>query len=429
MHGIRTPWRVLASAMALAALAACVDEQTPGPVGPDRNDVPVESDTVAPPADGDLYPGEQEFVEIAKEVPGYAGHWYEGDTRVIAITETGNPEVAVKVIDARGPVEFGAHDEVRTGGGTRFVPARFDYLTLRDFRERSADAVLDVSGVTFLDLDEESNTITVGVESEAPQGEVEAKFKEAGVPPEATQIVVTGKFTEDVTLQQFQRPLQGGWQIQNANGGICTLGFITRNPANGAPAFVTNSHCTSSFWGNDGIWFSQHLNNNWVGREVRDPGGFHCGLFGWWRCRYSDAALVQVSNANVDWNRIAHTTFWGAGYGAWGSITVAPPAFNVTGVQNWPFNGQMVDKMGRTSGWTYGFVRRTCVTMPRSFWNRALCQYWASYTSVGGDSGSPVYLWWGSNVTLAGINWGHSDADRVAFFSAAGGTRIDLGVP
>jgi hypothetical protein len=428
MHGIRTPWRVLASAMALAALAACADEQTPGPVGPERNEVPAE-ETVPPPPDGDLYPGEKELLDIAREAPGYAGHWYEGDTRVIAITETGNPEVVAKAIDARGPVEFGDHQEVRTGGGTKVVPARFDYLALRDFRDRATDPVLDVPGVTFLDLDEQANTITVGVEDQSSVAGVNDAFAKAGVPPEATQVQVTGKFSEDVTLQQFQRPLQGGWQIQNAAGGICTLGFITRNPANGAPAFVTNSHCTSSFWGLDGISFSQHLNPNWVGREVRDPGGFGCFLFGLWRCRFSDAALVQVTNATVDWNRIARTTGWGWPYGAWGSITVAPPAFNVTGVQNWPFNGQMVDKMGRTSGWTYGFVRRTCVTMPRSFWNIALCQYWADYTSVGGDSGSPVYLWWGSNVTLTGINWGHSDFYRVAFFSAAGGTRIDLGVP
>lgn len=429
MYGIRRPWRTLTSALALAALAACADDQTPEPTGPDRNEVPANSDTVPAPPDGDLYPGEKAFVEIAAQAPGYAGHWYDGDTRVVAITETGNPEVVIRAIDARGPVEFGAHSEVRKGGGTRVVPARFDYKMLRDFRDRSADAVLNVQGVTFLDLDEEQNTITVGIETEHPRAEVEARFKEAGVPAEATQVVVTGRFEEDQTLQQFQRPLQGGWQIQNGGGGVCTLGFITRNPRNGAPAFVTNSHCTSTFWGNDGTWFSQHLNPNWVGPEVNDPAGFSCGLFGWWRCRFSDAALVQVTSAAVDWNRIARTTWWGWPYGAWGSITVAPPPFTVTGVQNWPFNGQMVDKVGRTSGWTYGFVRRSCVSMPRSFWKIALCQYWADYTSVGGDSGSPVFLWWGNNVTLTGINWGHSDFFRVAFFSAAGGTRIDLGVP
>lgn len=427
MHGNRMPWRMLASALALAALAACADDQNPGPVEPSRNEVAADEDSVPPPPDGDLYPGEKELVGIANEAPGYAGHWYEGDTRVIAITETGNPEVAAQAIDARGPVEFGAHDEVRTGGGTRFVPARFDYLTLRAFRDAAAGRVLEVPGVTFLDLDERANTLTVGVEDESSVAGVHEAFAQTRVPAEATRVEVTGKFVEDVTLHQFQRPLQGGWQIQNQAGGICTLGFITRNPANGAPAFVTNSHCTSTFWGLDGIWFSQHLNPNWVGREVRDPNGFWC--FWIFRCRYSDASLVQVSNATVDWNRIARTTFWGFPYGAWGSITVAPPPFNVTAVQNWPWNGQMVDKMGRTSGWTYGFVRRTCVLMPRPGLKLELCQYWADYTSVGGDSGSPVFLWWGSNVTLTGINWGHSDYYRVAFFSAAGGTRIDLGVP
>lgn len=429
MSHTRMPWRAFASAIAMAALAACADERTDGPTGPSRATAPTpaQADSIAP---GDFYPGEAEFLELARQIPGYAGDWYEGDTRVVALTDVSKAPHADAVLATRQTATFSAHPESKTGGGTRYVPARFDYLALRDFRDRSADAVLDVKGATFMDLDEQTNTLTVGIADEAARAEVEARFKEAGVPFEATQIVVSGDIVEDITLQQFSRPLQGGWQIQNnSTGGICTLGFITRNPANGANAFVTNSHCTSTYWGYDGAYFSQHLNPNTVGREVRDPGGFGCGFLWLWRCRYSDAALVQVTNATVAQGQIARTTGWAYGYGPSGSITVTTPALNITSVQNYPYMGQIVDKIGRTSGWTYGPVRRTCVTTSVGGWKRLLCQYFAYYTSIPGDSGSPVFVYYGSNVALTGLNWGHSPSERLAVFSPIGGVRNDLQVP
>ena len=428
----RTPWRALASVAALAALAACADDRTDGPVGPSRAAVAptnTQPDTISPPANGDFYPGEAEFMELARQIPGFAGDWYEGDTRVVALTDPSQAEHALAVISAKQAAAPSMHDEAKTGGGTRFVPAAFDYMTLRSFRDRSADPVLDVKGTTFMDLDEQANRVTVGIIDESVRPEVEARFKEAGIPAEATEIVVSGELVEDLTLQQYSRPLMGGFQIQNQNGGICTLGFITRNPANGANAFVTNSHCTGRYWALDGIWFAQPLTTSWVGYEVRDPGGFGCGLFWLWRCRYSDAALVQVSGATVAHGQIARTSYWAYGYGSMGSLTVVNPALNITSVQNYPYMGQLVDKIGRTSGWTYGPVRRTCVTTSVGGWKRLLCQYYAFYNSIPGDSGSPVFVYYGSNVALTGINWGHSPSERLAVFSPAGGIRNDLNVP
>lgn len=430
MLGNRTPWRTLATALAMAALAACSDDPTPGPTGPDRADAVQDGDTAIAPLDGDLYPAEKEALELSQQIDGYAGDWYEGDTRVVALTAAGKTDEAARVLSTRAATsEFGQHDEAKNGGGTRFVQAQFDYKSLRAYRDQSAEPVLGVEGTTFMDLDEKANRLVVGIADEAQRAEVEAKFKEARVPAEATEVIVTGKFEEHQTLQQFKRPLEGAWQIQNAAGPICTLGFITRNPANGAPAFVTNSHCTNSYWALDGISFSQNLNNLWVGREVRDPAPFGCALFGLIRCRWSDAAIVQVTNATVAPGKIAKTSFWAFGYGPNGSIQSVQPSLTVTAVQPFPFLGQVVDKIGRTSGWTYGPVTRTCVTMPRTATRWRLCQFWGYYSSKPGDSGSPVFIWRGDNVTLAGINWGGSDLLRMAFFSPSQGIRWDLGVP
>jgi hypothetical protein len=427
MHKIQTPWRLFATALAMTALAACADDPTtaPAPARPVPNTA-ADADSVAPPADGDVYQGEKELLDLSRQIPGLAGVWYEGDTRVVGLTAAGDAAQASRVLAGYAPAEQADRPEARTGAGTRFVPAQFDYATLRGFRDQSVDPVLSVEGTTFFDLDETGNRLVAGIEDESRRGEVEARFKESGVPAEAVEVVVTGVMEDDTTIQQQWQPLEGGWQIQNANGGNCTLGFITRNPANGAASFVTASHCTGAMWSLDGIGFSQNASPLWVGREVKDPKPFGCALFGLIRCRYSDAALVQVSGAAVAPNRIARTLFWGTP----GSITVDPanPRFTVSAVQNWPWPGQMVDKMGRTTGWTYGYVRRTCVTVPIAAFRRALCQYSARYMSGGGDSGAPVFLFHGgNNVTLTGLHWRHGKTE--SFFSAVGGIRIDLGVP
>ncbi|HEX8211817.1 MAG TPA: hypothetical protein VF584_16700 [Longimicrobium sp.] len=424
---MRTPRRLLATVLAMAALAACADDPTTSAPANPAASTTADSDTVTPPADGDLYGGEKDLLELSRQIPGFAGVSYEGETRVVRLTAAGDPAEASRVLAGYAPAEQGDRPDAKTGASTRFVPAEFDYPTLRSFRDSSIDPVLEVEGTTFFDLDEASNRLVVGIVDETARAEVQARFARAGVPAEATEVVVTGPMEDDITLQQQWQPLEGGWQIQNANNGTCTLGFITRNPSNGAPSFVTASHCTGALWSLDGIAFSQPINPLWVGREVRDPRPFAC--FWFYRCRYSDAALVQVNtNVAVAPNRIGRTLGWG-GPGAWGSITIDPanPRFAVTAVQNWPWAGQMVDKVGRTSGWNYGFVRRTCVTVPIAPWRRALCQYSANYASAGGDSGAPVFLWHGNNVTLTGLHWRHSKFE--SFFSAAGGIRIDLGVP
>jgi hypothetical protein len=439
MQEMRTPFRMLATAAALATLAACADDPAAGPTGATRAVAvaPVaaaDTASLQAPADGDLYPGEQQFMEMAKEVPGYAGDWYDGGTRVVALTDQNSQDMALKILSTSAPAEQGRHAEAKMGGGTRFVQADFDYLTLRDYRDRAADLVLSAEGATYLDLDERANRVVVGVEDESQRAEVEALFEKAGVPSKATEVVVTGKIEDNTTLQQFHRPLEGGWQIQSANGAICTLGFMTRNPAGGAPAFVTASHCTSTLWGLDGTMFSQNVNNLWVGREARDPAPFVCPppISSNIRCRNSDAALVQVnSGVTVAPGRIARTEFWSTGWGNLGSIDIdsLAPSLVITANQAYPSAGQWLDKVGRTTGWTSGQVVNTCLTVIKAPQRWALCQYTADYYSQAMDSGAPVFVWHGDTVTLAGLHWGNNNQQRRSFFSPTRGVQLDLNVP
>ncbi len=414
--------------LAVAALAACTDDTPSGPLTPDERPPVRNEEELAPPKDGDLFPGEKEFLELSREIPGFAGYWYEGGERVVALTDPEQAEKAQSVLDARIASAEPAHrDEAQGTGRTRYVPAQYDYKTLRAWRDGAIDAAFEQDDATFVDLDEARNRITVGLLDEGAQKPVAERLAKAGVPLEAVNFEVTGPVEQEQTLQNFFRPLMGGYQIQNPGGGICTLGFITRNPANGAPAFVTNSHCTNTYWGFDGVAFGQAQWWQGVGNEVRDPNGFRCFL--WGRCRFADAALVQT-NAPTALNQIARTQWWGTPGNA-GSLTVANPPLQVVSNVLYPSWGQMVDKVGRTTGWNYGFVRNTCVTVHVSFNRRLLCQYYADYLSQGGDSGSPVFIWWGDRVGLTGLHWGSFRFlwVRRAIFSPLGGVRFDLGVP
>lgn len=420
---------ILIPALALLALAACADTPATGPAaaGPSL----ASADSAAPAPDTVVYEGEKEYEEVAAQVPGYAGHWYDEDgNRVIALTDRSQEALAVRVIDARDEPEP-AEGEQRTGA-TRFVDAQYDFATLRDFRNRATFPVLEAPGAVAVDADEHRNRLTVWIEDDAARPEVERRLAAARVPLDATIIEVTGAPEAYQTLQNFFRPLQSGYQIQNPAGGICTLGV----PGLGAaPSYITNSHCTQAYWWNTGTAFYQPLvAAAWfIGNEAIDPPGWACG--GGWICRWSDAALIPVA-AGVPWaNQIARTTGFGVHW-APGSITTGGlAAWNVVNPpQWWPLLGQWVDKVGRTTGWNRGVVTNTCVNFvappPSPPGRRVLCQYLMTNMAGPGDSGSPVFRQLPVNrAQVTGLLWGGINLPwfKRSIFSPRGGVWTDLG--
>ena len=62
---------------------------------------------------------------------------------------------------------------------------------------------------------------------------------------------------------------------------------------------------------------------------------------------------------------------------------------------------------------------------------RVLCNYETSFWLDGGDSGSPVFLWWWfygvDTVELVGLLWGSDDTNHIAFVSPWPNVELDLG--
>jgi hypothetical protein len=211
-------------------------------------------------------------------------------------------------------------------------------------------------------------------------------------------------------LRSARRPLRGGLQINFGNF-LCTLGFVAVRQ--GITGFVTNSHCSNTQGGSEGTVYHQASasgTTNRVGQEVADPtystgGSCPAGR----QCRFSDSSFARVPHPS---GPSVATALGTIARPAVGSFTWnGTDTFTVT-AEAAPVTGQAVTKVGRTTGRTSGTIQQTCANFNVAGSTiTQLCQSRASYTSSGGDSGSPVFRITSlPNVTLVGIHWGSGGA-------------------
>ena len=132
------------------------------------------------------------------------------------------------------------------------------------------------------------------------------------------------------------------------------------------------------------------------------PSTSRCGPI-WSRrdCRRSDAAVYNMSNIDLDpgeigWlpGQIARPSVRLAGTGAVNGPTDVVASFNFVGTLLWAVAGEVVDRVGITSGWQYGAVFSTCRDAVYPSGTRqvtVLCSDWANTNGEAGDSGGPVF--------------------------------------
>jgi secreted trypsin-like serine protease len=95
-----------------------------------------------------------------------------------------------------------------------------------------------------------------------------------------------------------------------------------------------------------------------------------------------------------------------------------------------------MNKIGKTTGWTYGNVNATCVDLTRNY-ERELCSTKAHTEGGQGDSGGPFFSWDGEDgVVLYGISFqldectymsAYGCMDHDVWFSVMAGITGDLG--
>lgn len=304
---------------------------------------------------------------------------------------------------------------------------------IEEIFQRTSPEVMALPGTVFSDNDEVRGKLVIGVENMNAVRGVELALARMGVARADYEVELTQPIHFAATLRDRFRPTVAGIQIHFSRY-VCTMGFNVSHA--GGRSFITNSHCTTRQGGTEGTLYYQPSSSadpTAIATEVDDPVYVKGGSCPKGKaCRHSDAsrALYDAGTASNQ-GEIAKTT--GVNNG---SLTVAG-IFSITAQDNATKNypvGTVVNKVGRTTGWTSGQVTRSCVNTSVSGSTVYLyCQTFVSdaggATVVGGgDSGSGVFsVTSGDSVKLLGILWGGSSDNKQFVFSPLASIQQELG--
>jgi hypothetical protein len=366
------------------------------------------------------------FSEITAQVPEFGGMFMGDDnTLQVYLADTSQPVTAAA--EAAIVTAFGA--EFIPDGGIQFIAGRYEFSQLRSWHDRQRATTLALSGVVATSIDEASNRLNVKVSDMATRSQVEQALTDMGVPLDAVDIVISAPVEQYAApgLRDRVRPLIGGIQIARS-GGVCTLGFLAVR--NGEAGFVTNSHCMVTQGGLLGTAvFQQDLSTqaNQIGQEAADPQYFTGGdCPSGRRCRYSDSAFVQreMGSSTDSLPVTADFGFIALPYNYAGGGTTIDTKVRINKESSNVVDGMYVQRVGRTSGATYGEIIDTCEDVNVNDSDvTLLCQHRVEAVSDSGDSGSPVFTWSSATLppgafipaTLVGIQWGGNDEGEFLF--------------
>ena len=291
--------------------------------------------------------------------------------------------------------------------------------------------LFELAGVVFTDADETSGRFVVGVLDRDVEGLVRGRLRALGVASQDVDVVETDAIFALASLRDRAPDIRGGLQI-NFSQYLCSIGFIAS--MDGDDGFVTASHCSDRQGAVDGTTYyqpSSQVPNSFIGNEIADPpyvrnsSGCPKGR----KCRRSDANFSSrgADTRTFSLGKIARTNAPGSG-----SLEIAG-TLSIAG-EDEAIVGDLVDKVGRTTGWTRGRVSNTCVNTGVSGTSIVLlCQTWVESIGggaivAGGDSGSPTFIDLGSgSATLVGGLWGGSSDGTLLVYSPIDNIRAELG--
>ncbi|HEV8357629.1 MAG TPA: hypothetical protein VGQ17_12830 [Gemmatimonadales bacterium] len=360
---------------------------------------------------------------VAQAVPGFGGYFIDetGAPTVYLTDPSRRPEAAQALAGFLGSFGWTAAD-------LKVRQADYDYLQLDAWYRRAWPQVLALTGAVSSDLDEGRNRLRFTGVDAAALGNIAGTLAGLGVPGAATVLQIRGPVRQVATLRDKVRPPHGGLQIQFFPSPasplvlVCTLGFNAVK--DGVQSFITNSHC-SNVQGGITLRTDYYQStrggvlpnpDNFIGFEVDDPdytSGGDCPLLR--RCRTADASRAQYGAGQAfSIGRIARTTvlntILASDDPAFLQVDDLNPVYRIASEQPAPVQGQVLNKVGRTTGWTQGQVVATCENVDITDSDiTQLCQGLVGAYVDGGDSGSPVFGFnTDATVFLAGILWGSS---------------------
>jgi hypothetical protein len=388
-------FRPLLAAGLIVAAASCRDSSNP--TEPGAGLLAARGGQAGAPAD---LPSD---AELERTVPGFGGFYLDA---------SGTPTIYLTRGSARANAEraLGGYLTARGLGvaALRVQEARYGWQQLEGWQAAATSAAFESRGAVFVDNDETSNRIRIGVSDLSSMGEVKAAVARSGLPDEAVIIQRAEPIVMVATLQDVvDRPVRAGVQI-NFPGFLCSVGFNA--VSGGQNSMITASHCTTTQGGVESTPYWQPLQSvapTQIATEVADPVYFRNQN----GCPEGPPLPLQRRVALVYINGVAPALgVIAATSGANNNSLTINGSFSITAddLTNNVAVGATVHKVGRTTGWTSGTMTNKCVNTGVSGSNIVqLCQNFVTAGVAGGDSGSDVFtVVSGSSVRLEGVLWG-----------------------
>jgi hypothetical protein len=404
-------------------------------------------DPVQPPQSGSSGPHEQvqlsydrpdeiHFGQISQKAPTFGGYFYDEHEDLVAyVTDDGDRAMVRGEIESRFKQGRDRGPSQTASARVSFRRGQFTFRQLARWRDLASERMLGRHPLlVFVDMDESRNRVTLGVlpdETGHSRDDLRSGLEALGIPRAAMHFKITGRNEPSVGVPEMRRHGTPGarmammldsYSTLQDNGSPFMGGLVIRPRGctatvaldyNGSRHLATNSHCTNVLYEVDGIVLFQHDGVSRLGVETQDP---LFSVYQGFRSRYSDGALALV-DAGVPTRRgaIARPSArngggWSGGYG---TLTINPTRsfFTVTQVEHGQVMYAEVQKVGQTTGWTYGAIIATCVDELGTDDGVRRCSTHATYLGLSGDSGAPVFRWFGGDVvTLMGLHWSHNDA-------------------
>ena len=346
---------------------------------------------------------DDQYRQVGARVPEFGGLYLGDAGPIIVLTRS------EALASARAAINevFGSKFEERyRAAAWQSVPGAYSYIALGNWRDMLTRSVLrGVNGVSSTGLDQKRNRVRVGVTTDAGLLVVQAALAQLTIPSAAVIIEMEQPDRSlQGTLNDRERPAAAGYVIVSSNN-VCTMGPIATVSGNFTEYFLTASHCTAvQAFDDGGSTYQPFVSTaNFIGQEFRDTHEHpeDCLVT---VCIYADAALVQCESVSFcNFTQIARTLFpAGPGQGS-GSLELDPqqPSFEIFNVEGYhgsapPMVNDRIDKVGATTGWTYGDVLDTCRNTAVGANKMLLCQVRVRALAGEGDSGAPA--WGGSGL-------------------------------
>ncbi len=291
-----------------------------------RDEPPAGPHSVPGPEMGDYISDDQlgesrHMIALAREVPGFAGIYYEpGDDRLIIAMTAESIDAfpkATKAVSAMlaGQIDFAPMGDVPP---LEFVArvVKYSFLDLARHRARLRPHLYALPGVSALSVDEANNKIAVALQDMSAIVGVEELATTLQIPSDMISFSrESPSVGRGMRIRQPNLPIRqlsagsdgrmrgGDFARREGRQGGCSVSFTALTLYGGAPVFVVPSHCTQRFYDFDGgTWI---YNGSRIGAEISDPGGRtieNCVRrrpLVWDKevlCRESDAALIGVDS-------------------------------------------------------------------------------------------------------------------------------------